>query len=374
MISLRRYPHQVFYQIGIMVMYFLPAALALKFAVIDPGNGTLLWPSSGIALVILIKFGYRYAVGIFGGALAVGMYVGNPMYVSSLIALGNMLEPMLALYLLRLLPFSVNLFRLNDYFFLIVAGSIGAIISTSFGTTSVLIAGFISLSDVPSTALQWWMGDVLGIVLIAPFLLLFNLKSFLYLIQKQSLETLMLVLLSGLVALLVLTNANIIYTSEFKGSYLLAIPLIWSIVRFSHVMTALIGFQYFIIGIWGLFLNQGIFINALLEPNLVLFWAYFIVMALLSLGLSYIVSERDTLYQAINSSETEMYVYCEGDMSFEFVNRAALDNLNISLVGALKLTPLSLKPLLTKQQLQALLAPLLNIEWNIINDKRYVNC
>jgi len=362
MISPRRFPHQVFYQIGIMAMYFLPAVLALKFAVIDPSNGTLLWPSSGIALAILIKFGCRYAVGIFGGAFAAGLYVGNPMYISSLIALGNMLEPILAVYLLRLLPFSVNLFRLNDYFFLIIAGSIGAIISTSFGTTSVFIAGFISLSEVPSTALQWWMGDVLGIVLIAPFLLLFNLKSFLYLIQKQSLETLMLVMLSGLVALLVLTDTSIINTSDFKGSYLLAIPLIWSIVRFSHVMTALIGFQYFIIGIWGLFLNQGIFINTLLEPNLVLFWAYFIVMALFSLGLSYIVSERDTLYQAINSSETEIYVYCEGDMSFEFVNRAALDNLNISLVEALKLTPLSLKPLLTNQQLQALLAPLLNIE------------
>ena len=362
MASLRKYSQEAFYQICIMVAYFLAAVVALRFAIIEPGNVTLLWPSSGIAIVVLIKFGYRYILGIFGGAFAAGVYVNDPLYVSGLIALGNMLEPMLAVYILRFLPFSANLFRLNDYLSLIVAGSIGTMMSALFGTTSLVLANFITLPNVPSIALHWWMGDTLGLVLIAPFLLLFNFKAFLQLIRTQSVETLSLVMLSVLIALLVLTDSNIMYASDLKGSYLLAFPLIWSIIRFGHVMTALIGFLYFIIGIWGLFLHQGIFIDHLLQPNLILFWAYFVAMSLVSLALSYIVSERNTLYQAINSSETEIYVFCAGDMQFEFVNRVALDNLGLTLAEALKLTPLSLKPLFTKHQLQALLAPLSNKE------------
>tara|TARA_R110002050_G_scaffold57423_5_gene129343 strand:- start:264039 stop:266102 length:2064 start_codon:yes stop_codon:yes gene_type:complete len=345
-----------------MVAYFLVAIVAIKFAVIDSDKVTLLWPSSGLALVVLIRFGYRYTLSIFAGAFAAGLYIGDPLYVRALIALGNTLEPVLAVYILRSLPFSANLFRLNDYLSLIIAGSAGAVISALLGTTSLFLGGLISWSNIPTTVLHWWMGNALGVVLIAPFLLLFNFKTFMGLIRTQFIETLSLVSLSSLIALLVLTDQNIQYISNFRGTYLLAIPLTWSILRFGHVMTALIGFQYFAIGIWGLLLHQGIFVDSLLGPNLILFWAYFVAMALISLALSYIVSERNTLYQAINISETEIYVYCEGDMQFQFVNRAALDNLGLTLAEALKLTPLSLEPFLTQQQFQHLLTPLLNKE------------
>lgn len=362
MASLRKYSQEIFYQTCIMMTYFLAAVVALKFAVIDPGNLTLLWPSSGIALVVLIKFGYRYVIGIFGGAFIAGLYVGDPLYVSTLIALGNTLESVVAVTILRKSPFSATLFRLNDYLFLIIAGCVAALISAFFGTTSQILANFIDLSSVPTTALHWWMGDVLGLVLIAPFLLLFNLKAFLHLVRTQLSETLSLVTLSTLIALLVLSDSNLMHIADFKGSYLLAIPLTWAVVRFSHVMTALITFQYFVIGVWGLLLQKGIFVNYLLEPNLILFWAYFVAAALISMTLSYIVSERNTLYQAISSSETEIYVFCEGDMQFVFVNRAALNNLGLTLSEALQLTPLSLIILLNKQQLKKLLAPLSNKE------------
>lgn len=356
-----KYAHEIVYQICIMVLYFFVAIIALEFASIEKGNNvTLLWPSSGIALIALIKFGYRYAIGIFLGAFASGLYVNNPFYVSGLTALGNTLEPLLAVYILRLLPFSAKLFRLNDYLLLIASGSIGAIASGLIGSASLIFAHFISLAEYPITALHWWMGDVLGIVLIAPFFLLFNLKTFLNLIQARYLETLLLIVLVALASLVVLTDLNTSNIASFKGTYFLAIPLIWSVIRFGHVMTALIGFQYFAIGIWGLLLHQGIFVDDQLNANLILFWGYFIAMSLTSLIFSYIVSERNTLYQAINSSQTEVYVFCEGDMQFELANPIALNNLGFTLSEILKLTPLSLMPHYTKTQFEALLAPLIN--------------
>ena len=179
-----------------MVAYFLVAIVAIKFAVIDSDKVTLLWPSSGLALVVLIRFGYRYTLSIFAGAFAAGLYIGDPLYVRALIALGNTLEPVLAVYILRSLPFSANLFRLNDYLSLIIAGSAGAVISALLGTTSLFLGGLISWSNIPTTVLHWWMGNALGVVLIAPFLLLFNFKTFMGLIRTQFIETLSLVSLS----------------------------------------------------------------------------------------------------------------------------------------------------------------------------------
>lgn len=357
-----KYLQAIFYQTCIMLTYFFVAIIALKFAVTEEGNATLLWPSSGIALVVILKFGYRYAVGIFWGAFSAGLYVHDPLYVCGLIALGNTLEPILAVYILRLLPFSVKLFHLRDYLLLIIAGSLGAIVSALFGPVSLVFAHFISLSEYPTIALHWWMGSVLGVVLIAPFLLLFNLKIFLHLIQTKHLETLSLLALSMLASLLVLTDFNLNDLVDFDGTYLLAIPLIWSIIRFGHVMTTLLAFMYFSIGIWGLLQHQGIFMDDQLQPNLMLFWGYFITIPLTSILFSYIVTERNVLYQAINSSPTEVYIFSEGDMQFDFLNRAALDNLGLTLPEALKLTPLSVKPLYTKQQFQALLEPLKNKE------------
>lgn len=87
--------------------------------------------------------------------------------------------------------------------------------------------------------------------------------------------------------------------TAFQSSYLLAIPLLWSILRFSQIITALIVFENTFIGVWGLIEKQGFFVGMDLQANLILFWAYFMVMALISLIASFIVNERNMLYQAI---------------------------------------------------------------------------
>lgn len=91
-------------QILLAVIYFLVAVIALEFAVIK-GNATLIWPASGIALAALIRYGAKYAVGVFLGAFAAGIYAGDVPVIWCLSALGNSLEPLFALYLLRYLPF-----------------------------------------------------------------------------------------------------------------------------------------------------------------------------------------------------------------------------------------------------------------------------
>ena len=160
-------------QLCVSIIYFLIAVIALQFAVIE-GNATLLWPSSGFALAVVVRFGIKYTLGVFVGAFAISLYITNPFYVSVAIAFGNTFEALIAWIILRKLPFSSSLFNAYDYFSLVFAGICGAAVSSVFGVLSLYLAGIVSNPELLLILVYWWLGNVLGIVLIAPFLLLFN--------------------------------------------------------------------------------------------------------------------------------------------------------------------------------------------------------
>jgi len=222
--------------------------------------------------------------------------------------------------------------------------------------------GTIAPLDYDKLLANWWMSDVLGIVLLTPLLLLYSPAALFKVLGKQSVEAVFLAAFSTIIALIVLRGWDFGVINQFKSSYLLTIPLVWSILRFGQVMTALVVFEYTVIGIWGLTLQQGFFVGVDLQANLILFWTYFMVMALISLTISYIVNERNMLYQAVNHSQFSSYIFSGKDLRFEFVNKATLDALGVPFSDALKLSPVDLKPLYEHEQFRDLLVPLRNKE------------
>lgn len=278
-------------------------------------------------------------------------------------AIGNTLEPLLAIYLLRLLPFSTNMHNLNAYISLIFAGVTGALASAAFGVSSLFLARIISSHEVVAIAVQWWVGDAVGALLIAPFLLTFSLKKVIILLNKNWLELCALQVFVLLIAFLVLTDFWLADLQHIKGAYLLAIPLIWGILRFGQTITALIVIEFLMVGIYGLLTQQGVFVNGE-ELKLGKFLGFFSMTALGSMMVSYLANERNALYQAINSSQTETYIFYDDDRCFEFVNKTAQDNLGVSQMEALKLTPASLFSMETEDAFNAQLKQLNKAETN----------
>ena len=76
--------------------------------------------------------------------------------------------------------------------------------------------------------------------------------------------------------------------------------------------------------------------------------------------MSYIVNERNILYQAISNSQTETYIFNAETMHFNFMNQSALQNLGFTLKEALRLTPLDIIPSYSALQFKELLKPLYN--------------
>lgn len=71
-------------------IYFLVSIASLKFATIN-SSVTPIWPSTGLAISILILFGRRYIWSIFAGALLANALT-SPVFLNALsIAGGNLI-------------------------------------------------------------------------------------------------------------------------------------------------------------------------------------------------------------------------------------------------------------------------------------------
>ena len=167
--------------LALALAYYAAARLGLLLA-FDGSNASPLWPPSGIALAAVVLFGRRMLAGVALGAFVANAVVFHAngaadlptlLAASSAIAAGNALEALLGAWALqrwvgRGSPFD----RLADVakFFVVVPGACAA--GALVGTATLLAAGIAPGAAGPTVALTWWTGDVAGMLVLAPLLMM----------------------------------------------------------------------------------------------------------------------------------------------------------------------------------------------------------
>src|SRR5881396_2167144 len=86
--------------IFVAACYFLAGRIVLFVAPVHPGIATI-WAPSGIALAVLLMFGYRILPGIFLGSFLVHFTINGNLLLSLIMATGSTLEGALGRYLIR---------------------------------------------------------------------------------------------------------------------------------------------------------------------------------------------------------------------------------------------------------------------------------
>ncbi|GEM_PF-3457303 len=167
----RAYFFYILKSILIFTAYFAAAQFGLAFGNPVGGFASLVWPPSGIALAVILLWGFRYWPAIFIGAFANSLYIGSTVPVALGIGLGNALEAVLAGYFIRRKEFHTSLNRLQDILKFITFTSIATAIGAFIGSTSLLLSGIISDSAYNLAWRTWWLGDVLGVLVVTPLLL-----------------------------------------------------------------------------------------------------------------------------------------------------------------------------------------------------------
>ncbi|MBV8068071.1 MAG: MASE1 domain-containing protein [Candidatus Eremiobacteraeota bacterium] len=155
----------------VAVAYVAAARFGFTFAFATK-QVTAVWPPTGIALAALLLWGYRVWPGIWLGAFVSNATSSEPIWTAALIAIGNTLAPLFGAYLLRHLGFDTALNRVRDVILLVFLGSALAMtVSATNGVTALAIAQIVPWSAFLSVWWIWWVGDAMGVLLVAPLLL-----------------------------------------------------------------------------------------------------------------------------------------------------------------------------------------------------------
>jgi two-component system, NarL family, sensor histidine kinase FusK len=247
--------------IGVALLYFATAQLGLAFAVVGD-TVTLFWPPSGIALVAVLVFGYRIAPGIFLGAFLANAWTGLPVLLAVSIGVGNMVAALAGAFLLQhLVGFRNTLERVRDVFALILlAAFLSTTLSAFAGVATLTLGGIVPFGDYATVWLKWWLGDMMGVLVVAPLLLVWLTHAWPVLSPVRTLEA------AGLFTMVLLVGYMIFATPQLAGhgyypAALAVFPLvIWGALRFDHRGATLVTAVISLLAIWGTTQGTGPFV------------------------------------------------------------------------------------------------------------------
>ncbi|HKG01876.1 MAG TPA: EAL domain-containing protein [Conexibacter sp.] len=152
--------------------YFAVAKLGLSFS---EGNAIVsaVWPPSGLALATAIVFGPRVAPAIFLAAVLSNATGDSSVPAAIGIATGNALAAVVGATLLVRAGFQPTLRRVRDVVALAILGAaVSTAVNATIGTATLLAADVAQPGHLWAFWRVWWLGDLTGVLLVAPPLLL----------------------------------------------------------------------------------------------------------------------------------------------------------------------------------------------------------
>jgi diguanylate cyclase (GGDEF)-like protein/PAS domain S-box-containing protein len=169
--------HWLLRSLVVGLAYFTAGLLGLAW----PGPTPLVsafWPAIGVALAVLVRWGPAYVPALAAAVLAVNLSQGAPLWQALVFVAGNVGGPWAAARWMARAGFNPRLEQRRDLWLLVGGGMFGAtVVSAANGVAWLAIGGQINALRLPVTALHWWAGDALGVLLAGTPLLALNRQA-----------------------------------------------------------------------------------------------------------------------------------------------------------------------------------------------------
>jgi len=209
------------------LLYFIAGKLSFHYL---HANGIVnigVFASEGIALAFILFYGKRVWLGIFLGQFFLAYSNSIELIPSLGISTINSLEAVIGALIFKRLNLSVKLETFRDVLGLILIILTIQIFSAGLSNLLLMENGLVHSSDFLGSLFSWWFGNVMGQLLITPFLLLYfvykesiNLKQYtLYTVVFGAYIYILEVVLSlnNSLLLLSLSLPFVVYTVSQKG-------------------------------------------------------------------------------------------------------------------------------------------------------------
>ena len=286
----------LFYALKIFIFiiaYFALGKFGMELNSVN-AYASLVWPPTGIALSFLLIFGVRHWPAIFIAATLINISFQAPIAAAIGIGIGNTLESVFAVLLMRRLGFDRTLSNLRDAILLILIGAaIAPLLSTTVGVSSLWFFDAISTEQYQATWQTWWAGNFLAILIVAPLIL--SWTSFFKLKQKIKNKS-----EAGFVAFCLMILFALLFSDDSKplGSINLQLPflifpfVIWSALRFRQIGASTVTFLISICALWGAGYNYGPFAFTFPQGNVIFIHTFLAVLAITGMVVASMTTER----------------------------------------------------------------------------------
>jgi len=292
--------------LGVIVLYGAAAKGGLLYATFGD-TVTLVWAPSGIALAALLAYGWPMAFAVAIGALLANSGTGIPFYAACSIAVGNTLEAVVGAGLLvRLARVQNSLETRRDVFALIAFAAIfSTTLSASVGVATLAWLGTVAMGKYPTVWLTWWLGDMMGVLVVAPLLL-----SWIHLGRIPSpakvAEGFCLIAALTLVSLKIFGAPELAIHGYYPASLAVFPFVIWGALRFQQRGASLVTNVIALLAVWGTSHGTGPFVVEHPVDSLVRWCAFAIVVAVTGMLLATSVAEQQRAQAAAKSSHEEL--------------------------------------------------------------------
>ncbi len=318
--------------LALVGLYLAGNAYAVHFAK-GPGDFALFWPSAGLSLAVVIRYGLRWALFI-----PVAMVLDDflrmqapPTFVLVSIV-GNTLAALAGGWVVRSRPLPAYA-EFRSGMRMLVAGIVMSVIAAVIGTVGMLATGILAKDAVPDALLRLSLGDLLGVTAITPALILFAYRETKYPgfdpSEEAALEGERLLWNIALVASFLLMA----WGAAAGGSYALglsSLPLavmVWSALRFEPLRTAIA--VLLTVGLIGSFTGLGLtgFVPPARTLDCMMLLSYLIVLSVMPITLALVVNEgRVATRKLLRRASTDSLTGLPNRAAFETTVRIALAN------------------------------------------------
>lgn len=257
-------------------LYVLTGKLGFLLAM-PPGNVTTVWIPSGLALAAILLRGYGVWPGIWLGSFLLNAWFFSEIkatpFVSFLmasnIAVGSSLQALIGAWFIQRWVGSRDIFdRTETVFKFLVIELFSCIAAPTYGVTALFLGMLIEPSAMAYTWWTWWVGDLIGVLVFTPLLIVWSRRRFAQGTQGHRLE-------GFLMAVLLAFFCSILFGDQYGNSaivhplsFLLIPAAVWAGFRFGQRGVTLLSFAVAVLAILGTIHGLGPFVRGSLNDSL----------------------------------------------------------------------------------------------------------
>jgi signal transduction histidine kinase/ActR/RegA family two-component response regulator len=286
------------------IIYIVAGKIGLNLASLH-ASASPVWPPAGIALAAMLLLGYQAWPAIFVGAFVVNLTTAGDVVTSVAIAIGNTAEAIAGAWLVNCFAGGKNVFdRPQGVFKFALASAISAVVSPLFGVTSLALDGFADWTNYGAIWVTWWLGDVTGILIFTPLVLLWGMRWKLAWKKEEAVEVGVLLLSLALLSAVVFGGWLEISVKNYPIAFICGPIVIWTAFRFTQRETATGIFILSVLAVWGTVRGFGPFVGQSENQSLLTVQSWTAVLAITAMALSAGMAERRRIEEELQQQKS----------------------------------------------------------------------